>query len=134
MNSFLKVALLLVLGGCLNQSEALVVGGGWRRQGLPQPMQLGRNIGESRNGGVVDQCRLMPLMMADSIDQAMFGCDDGGSITEVDGVKTVQYTAEETLAISEGRFYIRKYMGNVLRALVSHTGSRLFDCILILVS
>ena len=82
----------------------------------------------------MDQCRLMPLMMADSIDQAMFGCDDGGSITEVDGVKTVQYTAEEILAISEGRFYIRKYMGNVLRALVSPSGSRLFDCILILVS
>ena len=102
----------------------------------------GLRIGANRNSGVVIQPQLLRIggrqsptlferngrshisnvqlpMAGDSIDIAMFEVDNSGSITEVDGVRTVQYTAEETLAISEARFYIRKYMGNVLRALVS---------------
>lgn len=102
----------------------------------------GLRIGANRNSGVVIQPQLSKIggrqsptlfqrhgrshisnvklpMAGDSIDIAMFEVDNSGSITEVDGVRTVQYTAEETLAISEARFYIRKYMGNVLRALVS---------------
>jgi hypothetical protein len=68
--------------------------------------------------------RLGPVMMTDSIDEAMLvagtGIGSEGSVVELDGISLVQYTPEETLAISEARYYIRKYMGAVLRALVSY--------------
>ena len=57
-------------------------------------------------------------MKADSYDTAMLENPDD-HITVVDGVPTIQYSPAETLAISESRYFIRKYMGSVLRALVS---------------
>lgn len=55
-------------------------------------------------------------MKADSYDTAMLENPDD-HITVVDGVPTIQYSPAETLAISESRYFIRKYMGSVLRAL-----------------
>ena len=56
-------------------------------------------------------------MMGDSYDTAMLENPDNDHITVVDGVPTIQYSPDETLAISESRYFIRKYMGSVLRAL-----------------
>ena len=65
------------------------------------------------------ETRSMSLSMkADSYDKAMLENPDD-HITVVDGVPTIQYSPAETLAISESRYFIRKYMGSVLRALVS---------------
>lgn len=120
MNSLLKLALMVgCLCGALNQVQALLRGGTCTRWRSIQPIKSIGRVEVNRNGLVSENLRIEALMMADSIDVAMFGSDDGSSVVEVDGIKTVQYTAEETLAISEARFYIRKYMGNVLRALVS---------------
>ena len=57
-------------------------------------------------------------MKADSYDAAMLENPDD-HVTVVDGIPTIQYSPAETLAISESRYFIRKYMGSVLRALVS---------------
>ena len=57
-------------------------------------------------------------MKADSYDTAMLENPDD-HITVVDGVPTIQYSPAETLAICESRYFIRKYMGSVLRAIVS---------------